>query len=163
MASPSQLIFIGLIHFEIREQDRRILKKQSLAQIEDSDVKEFLRSEQEYERTRNKAQSPFFKKMDKNPNYLLVLEPSLVSQVNQTLRGIEDHIAEHLPIELPEDEWKQRAIKILLTWNLSEKNELAKFATGSEQVEKHYLEFGLLFLVLAVIGYVMIFVMKHMI
>lgn len=44
--------------------------------------------------------------MDKNPNYLLVLEPSLVSQVNQTLRGIEDHIAEHLPIELPEDEWK---------------------------------------------------------
>ncbi|CAD8190367.1 unnamed protein product [Paramecium pentaurelia] len=163
MASSSQLIFIGLIHFDIREQDIKIIKKQSLAQIEDNDIKEFLRNEQVYERNRNKDQSPSFKRMEKNQSYLLVLQPQLMNQVNQTLKGIEDHISEHLPTELPEDEWKQRAIKILLTWNLSEKNELAKFATGSEQVEKHFLQFGLLFLVLAVIGYVMIYVMKHMI
>ncbi|CAK62922.1 unnamed protein product (macronuclear) [Paramecium tetraurelia] len=163
MSTSAYLVFIGLIHFEKKDQERRILKKVSLASIDDNDIMEFLRNEQEYERKRNKAQSLFLHRLEQSPDYILVLQPSTMNQASQTLKGIEDHIQLHLLTELPEEEWKQRAIKILLTWNLSEKKELNQFAKGSEQVEKHFLEFGVLFLVCAVIGYVMILMMKHMI
>ncbi|CAD8187077.1 unnamed protein product [Paramecium octaurelia] len=163
MSTPSYLVFIGLIHFEKKDQERKILKKVSLAQVDDNDIMEYLRNEQEYERKRNKAQSPFLHRLEQSPEYILVLQPSAMNQASQTLRGLEDHISLHLLTELPEEEWKQRAIKILLTWNLSERKELEEFVKGSEQVEKHFMEFGVFFLVSAVIGYVMILVMKHMI
>ncbi|CAD8106703.1 unnamed protein product [Paramecium sonneborni] len=168
MANSQQLIFIGIIHFELKEtkdtKEIKILKKQCLDQVEDNDIKQYLFNEQEYDSYRKKAQRPFLKRLDKNSEYLLALQAQQqVNQVSHMLRGIEDHISEHLGVQLPEDEWKQRAIKILLTWNLSEKNELQTYAQGGDQVEKHFLELGFLFFAAAVIGYALILVMKHMI
>lgn len=74
--------------------------------------------------------------MTQNHSYVLALRDDANPTVfNNTLKGIADHFHEHVSLELPDDEWKRRTIKILLTWNISEKKELENFAQNIKDIE----------------------------
>ncbi|CAD8117018.1 unnamed protein product [Paramecium sonneborni] len=162
----SNFIFLGLVHVKIL-QGQRQLQQQNIVKVTefpDQAINLFLESLDEYYNQRqqqNNQRWPFITQLQRKPEYLIVLR----SEANQSFLNsikLEEYIIQNLPSDCSEQDWRNKAIEILLTWNLAEKNyKITDFQDEqSDQASNMYAKYALLYLSLAIISFIVINILK---
>ncbi|CAD8084273.1 unnamed protein product [Paramecium sonneborni] len=165
----SNFIFLGLIHVKIL-QDQRKLEQLNIVKIQeysDEAINTFLQSKDRYYEQRQQQQNfnwPFITSLQKKPEYLIVLR----REANQSFLNqikLEEYIIQNLPNDCSEQEWRNQAIQILLTWNLAERNfKVSNFSDEQEdQASKSYAKYSLIYLALAILSFIVINILKNFI
>ncbi|CAD8093531.1 unnamed protein product [Paramecium primaurelia] len=160
----SNFVFLGLVHIQKDDQGQNQLKNiVKITEFSQDALKAYLQLPKLYDEKKQERGNnnwPFITNFATKPEYLIVLRRDANSVFLKQIR-IEEFIIQNLPNDCSEQEWRNKATQILLTWNLAETN--LKLTEENDKTSDNYAKYAQIYLILAVISFIVINILKHFI
>ncbi|CAK68011.1 unnamed protein product (macronuclear) [Paramecium tetraurelia] len=160
----SNFVFLGLVHIDNGKQGiERVKNIVKITDFPDNSLHTYLEVPHIYAEKRNELQNrnwPFITQFVNKSEYLIVLRREANQKWVDQIR-IEEFIIQNLSSDLSQQDWRNKATQILLTWDLAETN--LRISDQNDKTSNNFAKYGQIYLLLAVISFIAINILKHFI